>query len=121
MGFSNGYDSLQGTSMAAPHVAGLAALIWSVNPDLSNNQVAAIIESSAQDLGPRGRDGCFGAGLIDVQRAVEMAMSGKVPSTRPYEHGWAMSVLCEAFTLLPETTFAVPIPTLDWDWENWNW
>jgi subtilisin family serine protease len=119
-GVATGYDTLQGTSMAAPHVAGLAALIWAANPALSNEQVAAIIEGTAQDLGPRGRDGCFGAGLIDVQRAVKAALSGQVPAGAPYEHGLAMSALCEAFTLWPETTFAVPIPTLDWNWEDWS-
>src|SRR5258708_36857082 len=43
-----GYES--GTSMSTPHVAGLAALIWSVNPSLTNDQVAQIIKTSANPV-----------------------------------------------------------------------
>jgi hypothetical protein len=46
-----------GTSFAAPQVAATAALIWSVNPDLTANQVAQLIRSTATQLGPAGTDG----------------------------------------------------------------
>ncbi|MCL4458475.1 MAG: S8 family serine peptidase [Chloroflexi bacterium] len=59
-----------GTSQAAPHVAGLAALVWSVNPNLSNDQVEQIIENTADDLGPSGRDDYYGAGRINAYRAL---------------------------------------------------
>jgi len=60
-----------GTSMAAPHVAGLAALIWSVNPSLTAAQVRYCITSTAVDLGPPGRDPYYGYGVIDVKEALE--------------------------------------------------
>jgi len=61
---------LVGTYAAAPHVSGLAALIWSVNPHLANQDVEEIIESTAVDLGAPGRDDYFGHGRIDAAAAV---------------------------------------------------
>ena len=61
---------INGTYAAAAHVSGLAALIWSVNPNLTHDQVEAIIESTAVDLGEPGRDDYFGWGRIDAAAAV---------------------------------------------------
>ncbi|MGC8780520.1 MAG: S8 family serine peptidase, partial [Anaerolineae bacterium] len=58
----NGYGFMSGTSMAAPHVSGLAALIWSVNPTLSPAQVRDIIQSTAVDKGAAGFDPYYGWG-----------------------------------------------------------
>ncbi|MFB6467161.1 S8 family peptidase [Cytobacillus sp. Hz8] len=71
--FKNRYASLSGTSMASPHVAGLAGLILSVNPKLRNQQVMNIIETSAVDIGDKGTDDNFGHGLIDVKNALRKA------------------------------------------------
>ncbi|HID63957.1 MAG TPA: peptidase S8 [Anaerolineae bacterium] len=65
------YEWMNGTSQASPHVAGLAALIWSVNPDLSNTQVESIIKQTADDLGAAGRDNYYGFGRINARRALE--------------------------------------------------
>lgn len=70
IGYNNNYDYLQGTSMAAPQVAGLAGLIWSLNPALTPNQVQNIIEISADDLGPAGWDGDYGHGRINAYQAL---------------------------------------------------
>ncbi|NMD69871.1 peptidase S8 [Bacillus sp. DNRA2] len=69
--FNQQYAALSGTSMASPHVAGLAGLIRSANPDLSNKEVINIIKKTAYDLGPKGNDAEFGRGLIDVRSALE--------------------------------------------------
>lgn len=76
------YRELQGTSMAAPHVAGVAGLLLSVAPDLTPAQVKSILESTAVDLGAAGRDDRFGAGLVDADAAVRAALatSPSVPS-----------------------------------------
>lgn len=66
----NGYANATGTSMAVPHVAGLAALILGINPALSGDAVRAIIESTVDDLGPPGRDDQFGFGRINAYKAV---------------------------------------------------
>ncbi|TSB46665.1 S8 family peptidase [Alkalicoccobacillus porphyridii] len=70
----NQYVVMSGTSMASPHVAGLAALIRSVNPELSNDDVYGIIRDTATDLGAPGKDDYYGYGEINAQRALELAM-----------------------------------------------
>jgi subtilisin family serine protease len=115
-GYPTGYGAAQGTSMAAPHVTGLAALIWSVNPDLSNDQVQAIIEASADDLGRPGWDGCFGAGRINVDRALKATSDGRIPASGPREHKQVLPSFCPDFTTLPEATFPIPAPTINWSW-----
>ncbi|MDQ6421099.1 S8 family peptidase [Paenibacillus sp. LHD-117] len=67
------YAALSGTSMASPHVAALAGLIRSVNPDLSNEEVMEIMRVSARDLGTDGKDIYFGYGEIDVNKALNAA------------------------------------------------
>lgn len=83
------YDSTapkNGTSMASPHSAGVAALIISVNPCLSGQQVREIIEQTAQKVGsysytsssthPNGTwNNEMGYGLVDAYAAVQMAQS----------------------------------------------
>lgn len=66
------YDkqSYQGTSMASPHVAGLAALIMSQTPGISPGMVERIIRNTAKDIGDAGRDTHFGNGLIQPRTAL---------------------------------------------------
>ncbi len=56
--------------MAAPHVAGLAALLMSQMPSLTGAQVEQIIRATAKDLGTTGRDDSFGYGLIQPRTAL---------------------------------------------------
>ncbi len=80
------YAYLAGTSMAAPHVSGLAGLVWSVNPSLNNVSVASVITSTAVDLGAQGRDDTFGWGRIDASAAVAAArqtLSVPMPTATP--------------------------------------
>ncbi|HER2169508.1 TPA: S8 family serine peptidase, partial [Streptococcus pyogenes] len=71
--FNQQYAALSGTSMASPHAAGLAGLLLSANPDLTNREVIDIIKNTAYDLGIPGADSDFGSGLIDVKNALEAA------------------------------------------------
>ncbi len=70
-GLSQNYEYRSGTSMAAPYVSGLAALILSVNPDLHPEEVQGIICSSADDKGTPGYDDEYGAGRINAGRALQ--------------------------------------------------
>lgn len=64
-----GYAYWDGTSMATPHVAGAAALLLQLDPTLVHYDVKSIIEASAADLGPVGKDSAYGAGLLDLTSA----------------------------------------------------
>ncbi|MEJ2745607.1 MAG: S8 family serine peptidase, partial [bacterium] len=66
----NNYDSLSGTSMACPHVSGLAALIMSYGGGMSAADARDIICQSAEDLGIPGRDMQYGYGRIDAHQAL---------------------------------------------------
>ncbi|WP_078428680.1 S8 family serine peptidase [Alkalihalobacterium alkalinitrilicum] len=67
---NDNYVIMSGTSMAAPHVAGLAGLIRSIDPELTNEDVYELITSTAIDLGQSGRDPYYGAGEINVGDAL---------------------------------------------------
>jgi subtilisin family serine protease len=66
------YFFLDGTSMAAPHVSGVAALVFSVNPSLQPAQVAAILRSSVKRL--PGLEGKMAApGVVSAAKALSLA------------------------------------------------
>ncbi|MGH2451734.1 MAG: S8 family serine peptidase [Candidatus Limnocylindria bacterium] len=64
------YAQFSGTSQAAPHASGVAALIWSLEPGLSAPAVVQRLRETADDLGATGTDPSFGAGRINALRAV---------------------------------------------------
>lgn len=66
----HGYGVMSGTSMAAPHVSGLAALVWSMEPDLTSDQVTYVITSTARDVYISGWDQRTGWGRIDAHAAI---------------------------------------------------
>ncbi len=71
--FSTGspsYTFYTGTSMAAPHVSGVAALVLAANPGMSGSALRTRLLASAMDLGPVGPDDRYGAGLVDAYAAV---------------------------------------------------
>jgi serine protease len=64
------YYFLQGTSMATPHVSGVAALLLALDSSLTPTQVRHALESTAEDKGDSGRDNVYGWGLIDAKAAL---------------------------------------------------
>ncbi|SNY50020.1 serine protease [Arsukibacterium tuosuense] len=69
-GASN-YGLMSGTSMASPHVAGVAALLWSHFPQCSNAQIRNVLAVTAEDLGTAGRDNSYGYGLVRTKAAYD--------------------------------------------------
>lgn len=69
-GYMNEYDFMDGTSMAAPMVAGVVALMKSRHPNLTPAEIKARLEGTARDLGAPGFDERFGHGLVDAPRAI---------------------------------------------------
>ena len=65
------YGNMSGTSMACPHVSGLAALIWSRYPNLTRDSVRYLLRYTADDLGPSGFDPFFGYGRVNAHSAVK--------------------------------------------------
>jgi len=66
----NGYMRQDGTSMATPHVSGVAALMKSYVPDLTNSRIRFLLTSTADDLGPEGWDVEFGHGRVNAYAAL---------------------------------------------------
>ena len=74
----DGYFTKSGTSMAAPHVSGVAALIWSKQPWASSLSVAYTITSTAQDVSAEGWDELTGWGRLDAFAAIRSAARFRV-------------------------------------------
>jgi len=65
----SGYEYYDGTSMATPHVSGVAALVWSYFPSATNAQIRDALQKSARDLGAAGKDTATGYGLVQAKDA----------------------------------------------------
>ena len=64
----NGYASYNGTSMASPHVAGVAALVWEAKPNLTNVQLRNLLNETATSIGDSFE---YGNGLVDGFKAIK--------------------------------------------------
>ncbi len=65
------YVRMSGTSMAAPHVSGAAALLLGANPSLTPARISRLLELTATDLGETGKDERFGSGLLNLRGIME--------------------------------------------------
>lgn len=70
------YETLSGTSMATPHVAGALALAKSCDPSISNGNLRQIMQNTAEDLGSSGWDNEYGYGLLRVDHIVNQLSCG---------------------------------------------
>ena len=68
--YSWGYYFLQGTSMATPHVSGVAALVISSGNATTPDEVRSALQETADDLGAAGRDNSYGYGLVNAKNAL---------------------------------------------------
>jgi len=89
---NNTYGQSQGTSFSAPQVAGVAGLLLSCDPSLTNNQVRSILHSNSVDLGAPGKDDLYGFGRIDALAALQAIGCGQVTSKERFEY--AAKIIC---------------------------
>jgi subtilisin family serine protease len=78
-----GYEVHSGTSMASPHVAGVAALVWAARPDLKVDELEAVLRASAKDLGDPGHDLVYGDGRVDAAAALTAPVPDPLPNLDP--------------------------------------
>jgi subtilisin family serine protease len=79
-----------GTSYSAAEVSGVAALLLQRDPALSPDKLRHLLQATAKDLGPKGRDNEFGAGLVDAYAAVSaehVPMAGAARTIVPVSAG----------------------------------
>jgi subtilisin family serine protease len=65
------HDFKSGTSMATPHVSGVAAVVWSNFPECTANGIRLALRASADDQGEAGYDHAYGWGVVQAKAAVD--------------------------------------------------
>jgi subtilisin family serine protease len=78
-GAGSGYAYYDGTSMATPHVSGVAALVWSNAPTKTNAELRAALQATAEDRGPAGLDNAYGYGIVQAKAALDRLNGGEPP------------------------------------------
>lgn len=84
-----------GTSMATPHVSGAAALILSVKPEATPDDVRTYLQATARDYGPTGWDPSFGWGLLNASAALAAATGGGTTPPPPPQTGSISGVVTD--------------------------
>ncbi|MCU7725133.1 S8 family peptidase [Actinoplanes sp. KI2] len=96
------YATMDGTSMATPHVAAEAALLKAYDKSLTPDQIEKTIESTAVDLGKAGKDTDYGYGRVDAAAALQaVTPAASAPTTAP----------TTTASPAPSTTSTSPAPT----------
>lgn len=113
-----GYQTWDGTSMASPHVAAVAALLFDQNPKATADEVISALEESALDVGRTGFDVSTGHGVVDAAAALRIA----APRAQPQESfgsrwRFAVNAATEAMVIwnYPMTDEVVGYTTYDLD------
>jgi len=117
---SNEYKVLVGTSMAAPHVSGLAALILAHRPEFTNEDVRQAIRFSADDLNNDGFDKITGHGFINALSGIQVDSVLYASITEPVSPTYYADLLIESSFAIKGSAFGESFSgfTLDYKSEN---
>ncbi|MGH8906465.1 MAG: S8 family peptidase [Egibacteraceae bacterium] len=74
---------VEGSSFSTPYVTGLVALLRAARDSMTSDQIEAVLEATARDLGRRGRDPAYGWGLVQSGAAMARTASGSLPALSP--------------------------------------
>lgn len=88
----SGYEAWNGTSMATPHVSGVAALLWSASPEWTNVQIREAMVTTAMDLGDEGWDPHYGYGLVQADDALQYLKASDITSSPNADAGGPYAV-----------------------------
>jgi hypothetical protein len=115
-------DRMGGTSGACPIAAGAAALVLSVDPNLTSGQVQCVLQTSALDLGEGGRDDYYGYGRVDAYAAV--ALAGAVVSAYTLEitsTGGGTTVPADGvYTTCTSSVEVTALPADCYEFDHWE-
>jgi len=107
------YDAVDGTSFAAPHVAGVVALIFEANPTLTRDEIANLLRNTASAVPAPADKNIWGAGKLNAQAAVEHALT--LPGANPAlsAHALAAAKALGAKATRPHRPHAQPSPAAE--------
>jgi len=114
-GAGSGYAYYDGTSMATPHVSGVAALVWSNAPTKTNAALRAALQATAEDLGPVGRDNAYGYGLVRAKAALDYLNGAPPPNNNAPTASFTFD--CSQLSCV----FTDTSTDLDGTISAWNW
>jgi len=110
---SQDYAYYNGTSMATPHVTGVAALVWSNNPNCTADDVRSALKTTAIDLDVAGRDDKTGFGLVQAKAASDAlaaSCGGTTPPPPPTDNILANGVAKTDLGSSSELSFTMEVP-----------
>ena len=87
----DGYNTISGTSMAAPHVSGAVLLLKEAFPQLSGTDLLQALYTTAIDFGVSGEDNTYGNGMIDVYAAYQYLVQSHAP-VDPHQVDWDIAI-----------------------------
>jgi len=109
---ASGYEAWDGTSMATPHVSGVAALVWSANPSWTNAEIREALTATAKDLGTAGRDNAYGYGLVQAKAALDYLGGGDPP---PGDKEMTLTVTASPKIVTNNKTVTITVTAIDTD------